>query len=274
MNTWKYIAISALLALTACGSHEQQPLNSFNPSTQISGIIGGVNVDSSDVINQSTVALVMSVKGGEAICTGVLVTENIVLTAAHCLVDVDGAVVVFGTDIKSSVEAKRFAQVSHGVIHPDYDPHADKDSHDLALVRFEGLKPSTYEVAKLLSSSQKLAKNLPVTLAGYGASFERRGKMSGSAILRKTTVPLTNPYFSKTEISFSSIAGKGACHGDSGGPAYATINGDITVVGVTSRTTDELGGCHKDSVYTKVSAYEDFIKKSITQLQSEQARQD
>jgi secreted trypsin-like serine protease len=48
------------------------------------------------------------------------------------------------------------------------------------------------------------------------------------------------------------------------------IGGIKTLIGVTSRTTDPRGGCHKDSVYTNVAAYQDFIATSLLALNSSQ----
>jgi secreted trypsin-like serine protease len=79
-----------------------------------------------------------------------------------------------------------------------------------------------------------------------------------------------DPNFSETEISFSSTDGSGACHGDSGGPAFATIKGQKVIVGITSRTTDKSGGCHKDSVYTNVAAYKTLIDQMAAKLQAAQ----
>jgi secreted trypsin-like serine protease len=275
MKTVKYIGSSAFFFLASCGSPHFQEIQSRPHSNLELGIIGGVSVDPSDLINKYTVGIeTTSAKYGKATCTGVLITENIVLTAAHCLVDIDHAIVVFGTDMKKAIKAKQFANVIAEVTHPEFVLGAEKDSHDIALIRFQGQKPSTYKTALLLSASQNLTKNMSVTLAGFGALSERRGKVSGGSILRKTTVPLMDPEFSKYEMAFSSVAGKGPCYGDSGGPAYKMINEALTVIGISSRTTDELGGCHKDSIYTKVSAYQDFIRDSIVRLQFEPARQD
>ena len=67
---------------------------------------------------------------------------------------------------------------------------------------------------------------------------------------------------------FSSATGTGACHGDSGGPAIAAIKGQNYLIGITSRTTDLKGGCHKDSIYTNVAAYQALIVRVAAKLQN------
>lgn len=269
MKTTKLFTLtSLLLALVACGSPDRQLASSYDQASNDSGIIGGQDVADSDTLMKSTVGLILLMGDSQAICTGSLVSENVVLTAAHCVVGIDGAVVVYGADLEKAAKDKKYLKVTNVFVHPSYSEAAKKDSHDIALVRFEGKLPDSYAPTALLSDTSLLSKGLQVTLAGYGASSEENGDLSGSAVLRKTTVPLANPQFSKTEMSFSSSSGSGACHGDSGGPAFATVKGQTVLVGVTSRTTDPKGGCHKDSIYTNVAPYKDMIEKMAAKLQA------
>lgn len=231
------------------------------------GIIGGQDVSRSDELMRSTVGLVMMSRGSQSICTGSIVADNIVLTAAHCMVGVDGAVVTYGADIETAIVDKKYYPVLEVYIHPSYDPEADKNSNDIALVKFDGNLPGDNSKVTLLGNTSLLKNGMLATLTGYGASIEADGKFSGSSILRKVQVPLADSQFSQTEIQFSSAGGSGACHGDSGGPAYATIDGELVVIGVTSRTTDLKGGCQKDSIYTNVAPFKAWIEATASELQ-------
>jgi len=267
MKTTKLFTLtSLLLGLAACGSPDRQ-LASYNQDAD-AGIIGGNDVADSDPLSKSTVGLVLMLGEQQAICTGTVISENVVLTAAHCVVGIDGAVVVYGSDLEQAAHDKKYLKVTNVFVHPSYDEGADKESNDIALVRFSGKLPAGYTKAALLADASALKKGLSVTLAGYGASSEVNGQLDGSAVLRKTTVPLENPQFSKTEMSFNSSKGSGACHGDSGGPAYASIKGQNVLIGVTSRTTDKNGGCHKDSIYTNVAPYKAMIEKMAAKMQA------
>ena len=248
----------------ACSPYQAQTSRPELNVDSSAGIIGGNLVTSSDAVSKITVGLVFIAKDEESICTGTLIERNVILTAAHCVVDTDGGVAVFDTDLtRASNHRKAHVKFSKIWVHPSYDPEAEFDSHDLALIMLRKPAPVGYEVAELLQKTELLQKNLPVILAGYGASSGTNGELSGDPLLRQIQVPLDNPSFSKTEISFDSSQGKGACHGDSGGPALASIEGKLTLIGVTSRTTDQEGGCHKDSVYTNVAPYIDVIKLAI-----------
>ena len=97
------------------------------------------------------------------------------------------------------------------------------------------------------------------------------GETQGTSILRAATVKLTDPLYAQTELLIEQTAdGKGACHGDSGGPAFAQINGQLVQVGVTSRSATEAGGltCQSGSIYTNVAAQAGFIEKTIARLEA------
>ena len=63
--------------------------------------------------------------------------------------------------------------------------------------------------------------------------------------------------------------GHGACHGDSGGPAYIQKNGKMILAGVTNRSypSSASDDCAHQVVYTKVHAYESWIKKNKQKLE-------
>jgi len=72
-------------------------------------IIGGSTVAASDPDAASTVAIVIQLQGGQAICTGSLLAADILVTAAHCVTDESGKTVsakqlrlVFATDVRST----------------------------------------------------------------------------------------------------------------------------------------------------------------------------
>ncbi len=77
--------------------------------------------------------------------------------------------------------------------------------------------------------------------------------------------------FSDDEVLFQQYKGSGACHGDSGGPAYTKdLSGHLVVFGVTSRSATAEGGstCLEGSVYTNTAAYNDFIAKGVASLEA------
>jgi secreted trypsin-like serine protease len=149
----------------------------------------------------------------------------------------------------------------------------DQDSNwgDLTLIRFTGGLVDGYVAANLLDPSVTLQNGQDITLAGFG---ETNGQAKTQATeLMKTTVQIANAKFSDTEILIDNTGGRGACHGDSGGPAYVEVNGQLFMTGVTSRAdmaTDPQGLCIGKTVYTNTQAYMDWIQQQSNLLTTNQ----
>jgi secreted trypsin-like serine protease len=246
-------------------------LASANSFAQSDYIIGGNTVSASDPVAASTVALVMVDPDQEvSLCSGSILAENLVLTAAHCVADPKSIVrIVFGTkfnpeDLKNSVEADAFAP------HPQYNPKKmTQDQNDVGVVFFRGGLPEGYEPAQLLTQSNTLSKGTKVELAGYGITQAESQK--GSGVLRKAEVSISNPEFGKTEVILDQTQGEGACHGDSGGPAFVKIGATNYLWGVTSRAYPNNAGddCAHEVVYTKIASQLGFIESAMKRYNNE-----
>lgn len=240
---------------------------SFCPSTSFADIMGGDDVDAGDPIAHSTVALYQQMGEGGALCTASLITKNIAVTAAHCVEHgIDHMAVITGEKLES--EDRDVLRVVDSQISPGWSESrlAGEDAGDIALVRFEGKLPKGYGPAHILSKKAELKKGDEVILAGYGITNAL--KKTGAGTLRKTSVKVAEPEFGKTEILFDQHQGKGACHGDSGGPAFVEVNGKDYLLGVTSRgyPVTAPDDCKHQVIYTKVTAYRDWIKSTVKEL--------
>jgi secreted trypsin-like serine protease len=55
------------------------------------------------------------------------------------------------------------------------------------------------------------------------------------------------------------------CYGDSGGPAYLSVNGDLYLAGVISRLTRRTAAdkelCSGGCIYTRIDRFEDWIRR-------------
>ena len=235
-------------------------------------IFGGEDVRASDGVQNSIVALYQQTSNTQgALCTASLLGQDVALTAAHC---VSGSsmrtVLIFGRTLQSRQQSPNVRQVSRVLISPRWSRSEGQgmDEGDIALVRFEGGLPSGYHAAEPLSSDAALKAGQKLILAGYGIS--NAVTHTGAGVLRKTEVTLIDPRPGKTEMILDQTHGKGACHGDSGGPAFLKLGARLILAGVTNRGYPATApdNCASDVVYTKVSAYYSWIEKGIQELRS------
>ncbi|MGE5086480.1 MAG: S1 family peptidase [Bacillota bacterium] len=175
------------------------------------------------------------------------------------------------------------------------DADQGADNNDIALLKISGQMPEGYQLAQILTDDSLIKAGTSVTLAGYGVTSVTKtpvdpkayphldeaiatGEISCSNdktecyvlkhnnenILKKTDVQVTS-LFGNTEVELSQSQGKGACHGDSGGPAFLNVGGVEYVWGVTSRGSGKNGidDCSDMALYTKANDFKDFIVKTL-----------
>lgn len=236
-------------------------------------IVGGQLVAEGDPVQSSTVALF----DGEGLCSGSLVSADLIVTAGHCVTkNWRNMRVLFGLDVRAMLNPNSRggaeAQVVGALVNPGF--HGDSgrvDQDDIALVRFEGGLPQGYAPAALLPTGAQLQNGETVLLAGYGITEPQSAAGAGgtAGVLRKVEVQILKANFGRTEVLLDQTHGTGACHGDSGGPAFAEVEGRMFLWGVTSRGYPSRApdDCAHDSVYTNIDAQLQFLHEAANQLQ-------
>lgn len=252
------LMLGAMMSLYSCGKGQEM---GEEMSVSTGDIVGGVSVTKKDVNARSVVGLVMDKEEGQAMCTGSIVSGNVILTAAHCVEDSPRRVrLVFGP-ILQKANPTMVREVDHYIIHPNWGKHLASGEGDLALVHFKGNLPEGYMTAHLAPESLNLKPGQVVLMEGYGVT---NGETHvGAGKLRKTTTHILERH-SPTEIVTDGEK-TSVCFGDSGGPAFVKNGKDTYLWGVASSVSNS--SCNDTSIHTEIMKYLPWIKTSLTKMQ-------
>jgi hypothetical protein len=279
---WLGLFTSGLI-VSACGS-------SVVKESKVN-ILGGQDVTDSinDARRLSTVALTTDLpsskdpsKGplidqGHSFCTGTLIGTRTVITAAHCLQDFDPAtrskkpglifpkesnfLIHFGNKVSRNNVVIPAAKV---IPHPDWSP-ADtlsplplKAANDIGIIILSSDAPTSHVPVDLASENLKL-NGLEAILAGFGVTKSRNNNDTGT--LRWVSVKFSGDNARISRVQVNGGFGKGACAGDSGGPAYVKSGNQLLLVGATSTGMEIAGNCiGLQNNYTDARRYVSWIR--------------
>ncbi len=256
----KFVVAVVVSSLIACAPSESPP-----PRVEKTvGIVHGQKVSPKDELGKSVVALVIQGAQGEALCTGSILSEDTVLTAAHCVDDHPKKItIVFGPVIRSS---KNFRSGVSYVQHPRWKKQTASGRGDLALILFSGGLPSGYTPVHLLEKSTKISKGLEVWMMGYGVASGV--KHSGDGVLRFMGTQVEG-WESSTEV-ITDGQKSSVCFGDSGGPSFLVEGGATVQWGVASSVLNST--CNEASIHTSLQTYLRWLGSAAAHLRQRQAK--
>ncbi|XP_038029020.2 ovochymase-1 isoform X5 [Anas platyrhynchos] len=209
---------------------------------------------------------------GHRFCGGVLIDEKWVLTAARCNFSAQMDEVVLGK-IHVLPNVKSNSPVLVKAVHTHHNFSGFPSTNDLALLELqEPIKPGdSAAVACLAGSGEEVSPDARCLTAGWGergaGGEEEQGsrlqQVEVSLLSYEACVSYWGQNIEETNICARS-AGAAFCMGDSGWPLICGTHGHYKLVGIASWASDN---CNPESptVYTKVSAYRDWISSVTNQ---------
>ena len=258
-------ALGLVATVTGCERAASEELGQLNGQ-----IVGG----KLDTTNRGVVSLLKQVEGGFfPSCSGTLLTQNLVLTAHHCVAGLnspDGASVECGTTEFEGTQraSSMLVSVEANVGSEGLDPFRVAQvwvpegsnavcGRDIALLLLTGTGvPASSATPIEPNLTQELAADDLFKAIGYGLQNpgDETGETAGHRMAVSNAQVFCQGSACGTELVLEGefIADAPVCSGDSGGPA---IDENGRVSGVTSRGDE---GCTV-GIYSSVSAWKDFI---------------
>lgn len=255
-----------LFACTKPAPDSQSPVGMANNP----GIFGGKDVQDNQF--NGVVALIMFDRGSRqptGICSGTLISETIILTAAHCVKGFPNSFLLgvsFAKNALTETSLQQLVRVEATEYHDRYNLSASKEMYDLGLVKIpRGSVPAGVHPVTLASAETGLRNGSKITVAGYGVNSALRNK--GAGTLRTNKLKIDNANYSGFEFSVNQLM-NGVCSGDSGGPAFVTgKNGELVQVGVVSRGFDlVVVKCIIETYFTRVDKFQEWILEASALL--------
>lgn len=191
-------------------------------------------------------------------CSGSIIGEFYILTAAHCLLPgkMTQVTIVTGT-IKSNSHLGRSYSVQSYSVHPKFRSSArdKKNTYDIAVLKTKDKLQFSDRVQRIQIRYREISNTLASVKMGYGEAIGG-GKRGGVLKYAYTTATKYN-----SEISTTIVQGY-TDYGDSGGPLVACRKGleECRLIGVA--TTNFEGSDY----YASVHFHKTFIERSLRNI--------
>ncbi|KAM7366499.1 hypothetical protein PAMP_015936 [Pampus punctatissimus] len=260
------LTVTIILLFKGCHS-QQQPVCGM--ALQNTRIVGGQNASPGSWPWQASLN-----SNGHLFCGGSLISNQWVLTAAHCISihDLTTTDVYLGRhsqfDSNNDEVSRKLEQIE---VHPDYNSLTYQN--DICLLKLAAPVDFTLNIQPvcLASATSTFHTGTSSWVTGWGTT-DASDSFSTSNILQEVNVPIVgnneckcNPLYTVTENTICAglrVGGKDACQGDSGGP-LVTKKGSIWVQSGIVSFGNGCGLPGNPGGYTRVSQYQEWISKVI-----------
>jgi trypsin len=254
-----------------------------NPKATAS-VIGGHNATVAQYPSLAYIEGVQATAGYA--CTGTVVAPRVILTAGHCVEDIESSSIVppneigvaTGVSNLTKIPLANISEVVQVLAYPNFDPTKLQGDAGLLILAAPVAAPP---IALATSADAALYEpGTELTIAGWGIDDRKSGHAPNQ--LQAAQVPVEEaarckrgtkrfyPFFDPSrqvctlDIPNFKIT---ACHGDSGGPAIATrADGTPVEIGVTSLGE---GSCNPSSpgVFTRVDQISSWVQSWINAVE-------
>uniref|UniRef100_A0A0C9S383 limulus clotting factor C n=1 Tax=Tityus bahiensis TaxID=50343 RepID=A0A0C9S383_TITBA len=287
MNSWSRMILLFILTLEFYSSSSETKLSYENDNREMcitdmdfdnikTRIVGGSDADMTSFRFASGLIVSSSAFGpirtDSAMCSGTLITEKHILTAAHCLYDKESLrsmmkVNVGDYNTRIDGEVKNYIRGIKSIhIHPNYVD--ETFNNDICILELDKPVPldrsSDLKAAILPPQDSSLSPGTVCTVWGWGR-LSYKGERSH--ILQSVKVPITSRSDCQNHLSHiinsnmicaGGEEGRDACLGDSGGSLLVQVESCYVICGIVSFGRNcALPGV--SGVYTNVARYINWI---------------
>lgn len=232
--------------------------------TRTGRIVGGAIVEPNN--HPFTSFLLITTDIGTAMCGGSIISTTRLLTSAHCATRASIIQAILGVHLFTTYEPnqqRRNILPENYRIHPAFNRrNLNNDVAVLVLTSAVDLTPQVQPIRLANSEAESFSGEI-ATVLGWGRISDDSSIVSGHLRSVQNNI-ITNDVCQQTygisviinsSLCMSSVGGRGACIGDTGGPLFILRDGDPLQVGIVS--FGAVSGCEKGlpNAFARVSSF-------------------